>query len=290
MDYNNMAQPNNYYNYGAFNYGVNPAGGMTYGQPMNIPANNLLPEETIKELLANGNGNPQIKFTIEDQRQALCCHRYNGQNMTYPLPNGKVKCKICNAEFNLIEDATNEDIQKATDNIHDLMHTAKMLWLNVPQKMGTEFFSTLMAIDKIPVMFNIASDQFNRYMGTQPLMQQAGYPVNGFGMFNQIIGGPNMMMYQSPQQQAQITGYDMYGNPIYGNPNMMYQNTQQPIPNTNVTMQQAQMTSAAPGVSNGMGYTVPNLTAPPAEPITPSAPVVDNNTNGSAVVTQTLHV
>ena len=260
--------PNNYqYNpyagnmYG-YNYGM-PAYGMAgpvYNQAVKMPEyTNPLGQQKIQELLKNGKGAPSIVITEDDYNQAICTHRNPAnyaEQMLYPIGDGKVKCKICGAEFHLVQDPTQEDVQQCTDNMWDLLNAAKVMWLDVPNKVAAENFQILAVLGKAPQIFSIASNAFNKYGGDQAIAGQAGAP-NGFAQLNMIMGGfngynpaaynpaaYNPVMYQPPMGGMQVPPVD----PTYNNP-----------------MAQ-QMLAAAPGMSNGFG--VMNPTQQPPQQVT----------------------
>lgn len=282
-----VAQPNNYYG----NYNNNPV--MNYGQPVQMPkGTNPLGEATIKKLLQEGNGSPKLAVTQDDVNKAICTHRYNGQSMVYPINGGsKFKCKICGAEFHIVDNASQEDIDKCAENLHDVMHTAKLMWYDVPERTGVELFQTLAVVDKVPEMFKIASNNFRQY-GINNVAYQSG-PVGGFNMLNRIIPpvAPAYGYYNQPMYPQQPYGQQFDPNtgmpiqqPMYGQPQPMGQ----PMYQQQVayqTPQQAAMVANAPGmVNNGFGtYTDPNAMGQPVQQQTPQA-------TKTAEVTETVHV
>ena len=238
------------YNYGVPAYGM---AGQVYNQAVKMPEyTNPLGQQKIQELLKNGKGAPSIKITEDDYNQAICTHRNPAnyaEQMLYPIGDGKVKCKICGAEFHLVEDATSEDVEKCTENLWDIMNTAKVMWLDVPNKVAQENFQVLAVVSKCPQIYSIAAGAFNRYGGDQNVIGQAGVP-NGFAQLNMMMGGFNgyqPMGYQpmgyQPVQQPMMQSVPM--DPTYMNP-----------------MAQ-QMTAAAPGMSNGFGVVNPAQQAQP---------------------------
>lgn len=286
-----VAQPD-YYG----NYNNNPM--MNYGQPIQMPkGTNPLGEATIKKLLAEGNGSPKLAVTQDDVNQAICTHRYNGVTMAYPIDGGKVKCKICGAEFNIVDNASQEDIEKCAENLHDVMHTAKLMWYDVPEQTATELFQTLAVVDKVPDMFKIASNNFRKY-GTNNVAYQSG-PVGGFNMLNRIIG-PTMPGYNYYNQQPMMYGQqpmnyaqpypmapqvDPATNMMVQQPMMNYGQPYQMAPVAYQNPQQAAMTANAPGmVNNGFGtYTDPNAMGQPVQQTPQQATNVTE-------VTETVHV
>lgn len=277
-----------------YGYGMQPQVGPMYPNQGNVNFTNPLGEKVIQELLKNGGGAPKLQITQEDMNQAICTHRYNNQSMLYQLPNGKVKCKICGAEFNLQENLSDEDIQNATDNMWDILQTYKHMWLDVPDQLARDNFQILAVIQQTPTICKIAADHLQKYAGFNPSQQYQN--MNGFAQLNAITGGGMNMGMGYPMMQPQQPGYPAPANYPYS--------TQQPMgypamqPNMMTPMQQ-QMTAAAPGQTNGFGYSQPaQVNVQPTQAVpTPdqqgAAPAANNAqpaTEGGAQVTQTLHV
>lgn len=222
-------------------------------QPMKQPEyTNPLGAARIKELLEKGNGGPKIALTEDDYIKAVCTHRYNGRLELVDMGDGKMRCKICGAEFTPVDEASLDDVKAATTNLMNILHTAKVAWLDVPDKVASEFFQALAVIEKTPDLFKIAMSNFQQYNGYN--IQNTNMPVNGFGIMNQILGpqvpyaapyGQPQQPYGQPQQPYAQAPYapqiDPYGNPIYGGFNPAA----------------SQMQATAPGVSNGFGYNAP---------------------------------
>lgn len=292
-------------------YGMQPMPGVAFtGQTPTFT--NPLGKNTIDQLLREGNGAPKLQITQEDLNQAICTHRLpdTGQLMTYQLPNGKQKCKICGAEFNLVEDASQEDVQQCTDNLHDILHTTKILWMDVPDKIAQDNFQILAVVDQAPLIFSIASDRFQKYVGVNPISQQN--QVNGFAMLNNITG-TGMPMYGNPMMQQPMYAAPQnypYGQPMgFGNYGMNAGMVNQPMMgmqpmNPGMTPMQQTMVQDAPGlVNNGFGYVQQqpgaavnvqpnNVQQAPAQqtPQSTGEQQAPTDNKGGAQVTQQLHV
>jgi hypothetical protein len=180
-------------------YGVQQQPMPVYNQqPMKQPEySNPLGAAKIKELLEKGNGGPKIALTEDDLNRAVCTHRYNNHLETVEIGDGKYRCKICGAEFTPVEEANFDDVRQATQNLLDILHTAKIAWLDLPDKLGLEFFQAMAVIEKTPQLFKIAMDNFAQYSNYQT--QNFNSPTNGFGMVNQILG-PQAYYMGQPQQ------------------------------------------------------------------------------------------
>ena len=190
------------------------------GAPMKLNATNPLGANRINEMLKNGKGAPDIQITQADYDKAICTHRdVNGNSRVIDMGNGKVRCEICGAEFALTDSATIEDIKTATENIHNVLNTAKVMWLDVPDQVAINTFQILAVVDKIPQLYEIATSRLQKYQNVNPMMQNQ-YPVNGFNMLGQMVGptgfgAPVMgMNYGQPMMQQPQGGFDQYGNPI----------------------------------------------------------------------------
>lgn len=262
--------------------------GVVFNTPQ-VAATNPLGDAKIKHLLETGGGAPKLQITEDALNQAICTHRYNNQSMLMEVAGGKQHCKICGAEFNLLEEVDEEAIAVATSNLHDIMHTAKVMWMDCPDQIAKENFQVLAVVDQVPMIFAIAADRFNK-LSTNPL--SATNPTNNaFASFNNIMnpgyqyGAPG---YQVPQQ-----GFAPQGQPVYGQqPAYQMQPQGYPVQQpydqyqgmTQMTPMQQQVVAQAPGVSNGFGYSQP-APAPVANVQQPvQAP------EGAVQVTQTLQV
>jgi len=269
---------NNYYSYGApaYNfpfggYGAQPQAMPMYNtQPMKQPEyTNPLGAAKIKELLEKGNGGPKIALTEEDFYEAICTHRFNNHLEVIEIGDGKLKCKICGAEFTPVENADIEDVKRATENLLNILHTAKLAWLDVPDKVATEFFQAMAVVKKTPELFKIAMSNFAQYTGYQ--VQNVNYPINGFGLMNQILGPQPYTGYVAPYAQPQSF-------------------QQQPVAPYGFNAAAQQMQAAAPGISNGFGYNAPQPLQEVAPPQQPKQDTAQAPANNGETVTTKLHV
>lgn len=266
-------------------YGVQQQAMPVYNsQPVKQPEyTNPLGSAKIKELLSKGNGGPKIALTEEDYWKAICTHRYEGHLQLVDIGEGKMRCKICGAEFTPVDEATIDDVKAATENLMNILHTAKVAWLDVPDKVASEFFQAIAVIDKTPELFKIAMANYNLYNGNS--FQNTNTPVNGFGIMNQILGPQipfnpyQQQQYQQPQQQ-----YAPYQQPVYQGPQVdPYGN------NINYNVAAQQMQTSAPGVTNGFGYNAPQAINSQAVQQPAPAPAAPAQAKGE-VVNRALHV
>ena len=268
-------------NYGMpqVNYGMPAMGGVMYNQnQQQVQMTNPLGARA-GEMLKNGTGQPKLQITQEDYDQAICTHRYNNELQLLDLGNNRVRCKICGAEFEVIDNVTKEDIEKCAENMTNLMHTAKTMWLNSSDQTTQEYFQIIPVIKQAPKIFSIAQDVYNKCMNVNPI-QQNGI-TNGYAVLNNIVGPYGMGMGMAPQ-------YPMYG---YGMPQQPMMNQQTPVqmqPMYQPTQMQSAMTAGAPGLVNtGFGY----VQQPQQAPMVGQAPApAPEKKDETVVVTSQLHV
>lgn len=305
-----------YYNQPMYQQPAMPmmGGAMNYNGNYQMPKfTNPLGDAKIKQMLENGAGAPKLVVTEEDFNQAVCTHRWQGQMQTYDIGDGKVKCRICGAEFHPVDDASDEDIKRATENLHDILHTAKLMWLDVPDQVAMENFQVLAITDQVPKIFSIAADRCKKY-GNFNLASATGN-MNGFGMMQQLMGpmmgGMAQPMMANPMMAQPMMGQPMMGQPgqpMMANPMMGQQQPmmQQPMmgaydPNMAAMAQQQQMmmtpmqqqmtqNATGVGVTNGFGFTQPQQQPAVNTQAVNNAVVTPVDAGQSANVQQTLHV
>lgn len=244
-----------------------PAMAPTYGQVPKMPQfNNPLGQQKINEKLKNGAGLPKITITEDMYDESICTHRNpaTGESTLYPIHDGKHKCRICGAEFHIIDGATEDDVVQCAQNLHDLMHTAKCMWVDVPDNVARDYFQVLAIVDQIPQIYSIACDSMNRYNPNANIIQNPMGNVNGFNAVNAMLGGgygynpyasTPSYAFQQPQPMAMQPMPQQMPQPGY---NVGYDPYQAPM-----TPMQQQMLSGAPGLqSNGFGVTQAPSPAP----------------------------
>lgn len=160
----------------------------------------LTPEE-IKILTKQSQTNGLAISNVEIL-EGKCCHRYNGVSVLEHRGGDTFYCPICKHSFHLLENLTQEQVQEITDTAIDLLQTIKTMYVDVPPKVGQEFFQVMALIEKFPFMYKLASDDINRYGGGNYGMNTSGTP-DGFGMLYSLTG-PGQQYYP-PQYNA--TGY-----------------------------------------------------------------------------------
>lgn len=209
---------------------------------------NPLGPEKVKELLAKGNQAKAITITEQDLNRAICTHREGDKVYLVPTNDGKVRCQICGEEFNIVNDATKEEIELATQNLIDIWNSAKFSNVDMPQKACIEFYTALAYLKKTPDMYRMGMENLDQYYNNNP--QANSYVPNAFDQLSMVFGAPSQsMMYQyGAPVPAQAPG--MMGMPApYPQQQPMMMNApvyQQPYYNTAAQDMQA----AAPGSGN----------------------------------------
>ena len=248
---------------------------MVYNQPIERPqmTQGLDPKE-IAELKKNGNGRGII-ITQEDMYKAYCTHRDNNALECFPTNNpnnpGEVQCRICGAKFTPLDNVSQEQVVAACEDFHNLLHTMKILNVDISPKTCRDIFQILPIVDKTPELYKVSADRFNRYSHPYEYAQQVNPYMTGMNLWNGLVG-PQPMMGQQPMMMGQpMMGMQqpmmqpmMAQQPMMGQPMMQGQPMQmmgQPMMNQQAMM----MTQNAPGVSNGFGVSAPPITVTPTD-------------------------
>jgi hypothetical protein len=212
--------------YGNQGYGQVPYNnGYNYGAMQPPKRSNVLSDEQIATLRQKGVGFT-LALTKEEILRGQCNHLDENGNPSYVTnPDGSTTCTICGHTWRSI-DTTKDKVEEAVQVILDILQTTKIMYVNMPEQASREFFQIIPMIEKIPQLYQVASDNFRSYEGNY-----AGYmngSANPFALFNSAIGNQgyaNMWQYQQVQPQ-------MYQQPVQqmGYPQMQYQQpVQQPV-------------------------------------------------------------
>lgn len=258
--YNNNYQNNNY-------YGAYQNGGVSYPQqqPVNQPVLTqlLTPEEQME--LQKSSPSFHTKLSREEYLRSICTHKSTDNTFALDqLPNGKQRCRVCGAEFNLIPIGTpKEEIEQICFNFNDLIQSIKTYYGNPPKDMK-EFYLINGFTDKIGFLWDIAVKYFDNITKSQNVLQQNGENY-AFGTLANILGpGPMMNPIYYPNQQPvyypQAPQQYYYGTPT-ANPTAPYgaqmppaAMVQQPNANAMYNPQQPQQPMAPMGVQNGTAF------------------------------------
>jgi hypothetical protein len=265
-----------------------------YINPQQIQYSQGLTPQEIAEIKKNGNGQT-MQITKEQMIKARCTHREGNQTRLVPTNNpdapNEVRCTLCGDVFNLLQGVTPQDVANHVADTHDLLSTIKVMYLDLPPKLINEIFQIMPVMDNMKDLYSIAADRASMYYDSQHTW--AGYNntiPNGMNMYNAILAGQAQPMYPPYQQQMPYANVPPQGapqQPFYGQPPVApqgypqqppmqqppfqqppMQQYGQPYPmygQAPMTMQQQQMTAAAPGLTNGFGVTEPPAQA--AQPV-----------------------
>ena len=242
------------------------------GPAVNVPT--WLTKEEIDAL------RPDTKFNIgvseEELRKAMCNHR--DQNGAPALKvndvDGSVTCMICGETFTYHTDLANDDVKSATKVIKDILQSIKVLYFDLPATAGRDYFRVIGFIDKLPKLYEIACNDYKKYMNTNAFTNQI--PQNPLSLFasmtNPGFGVPyaygsfnNPYMQQpygaQPYPAGQPSMAPTYGQPAMspmGNPFYQQQPGQYGYPQQAVVNQPQQTFSLNPqGAAAPQPSTVP---------------------------------
>lgn len=248
--------------------GFAPSG---YGQQQSVPVqktkNALTPEE-IKSLRKNV-GTFSLALTREEVLRGICTHKdENGAETLRENADGSVTCSVCGYTFDPKQNCTEDILQGYVADIVDVLQTIKLLYIDIPAETAREYFQLIPLIEKIPKLFKVASENFNRHENS------LNYRYNGtpstINLYQMLNNGSLNTGYatQMPYQQQ----------PMYNDPMM----AQQPV-GMGMPYQQPQFQQ-----SNGFGY--PGAVPQPQgyQPTTVGFEYTPNQTNINNQPTGTL--
>lgn len=250
--------PNQGFNQGYVNQGFG------YVERPNPKNTQPLTAEQISKLRQDANGF-DWKIDQMDLWRATCTHKEkNGQPALVETSEGSgiYRCTICGATFPMCTH-TVEEVQAAVNTIISMLQTAKSVYLDAPESLITNYFQVIPILEKFPMLWNRALDNYLRYENQQTATIPVYGNYGGFQALNNILAY-NPMNFNNPQ----MGGYPQQGfyNPGY------------PMaPNPGVMPQGAPMSMNMP-MDNPFGYgTAPAAPAagmmPPQQPVAPAAPV-----------------
>lgn len=184
-------QPNQYPYQAGYGYANQPMPKMS--QPLS--------KADINELRSQGSA---FSLSVDpiDLKRSICTHKENGTITLRENGDGSVTCSICGETFELA-DMTEEQVSEAVNIITNLLQSIKTYFLDIPDEMAKQYFQMIPLLKKMPKLFTIAANNFNRY-SVQGLHQPV-YQQTGFNLFNAINGGygmPQQGGYMNPQPQT----------------------------------------------------------------------------------------
>lgn len=241
--------------------------------PVQKPAHgNWLSNDKIS-ILSNAQDAFKLSVSETELLKGQCNHYFsNGSPALVPSADGTgYTCSICGTTFHSHE-FTEDDVKNATQNILDILNTIKVMYLSIDSNAALEFFQILPFIEKIPMLYNIAVNDFKRYEGTSINNNN----ISPFNVLGYMMGMPMMGVgFQQPMYQNQMPGQPMYqpqmpGQPMY-NPQMgaPAQPMYQPQPNM-ATGQPVYTPTPANNPMYGMNTNMP--VQPQSAPATTAAP------------------
>ena len=197
-------------------YQQNRGYGPTYtnNYPQQEQFSQILTQEEINKLRNTGTLY-SLKLTPEELLKSKCMHKLaNGTFTLDHLADGRVRCNVCGAEFDMNELSVDE-VKSVVDAVIEILHRIKTYWLQIPQEVGENYFQIIPLIEKITRLYEISVANFHKLDNGNGLQPQ-GYNA-GFNLMDQAIGGSPMGAYYAPQ------GMNPYGMPQmnpYGMPQM----------------------------------------------------------------------
>lgn len=193
---------------------------MGYVQPNRPQPRNTQPvtAEMSKMVLQNSD-ELSVKISPTEKIKNMCTHKFPGTGQSALLmdqSSDKVFCRVCGESFHLITDVTSE-IFSATEKMIDVLQSAKVLYLDIPEEFAKEYFQILTLLGRTPQLFEKACKNFAQYdqWSSSPMGVNGG--VNSFQQVGAIIGGFNL----GGIPMGGYPGYGMYQQPpvnMYGAP------------------------------------------------------------------------
>lgn len=273
-----------YNNYGQqMYYGNQPqrqAAGNMYGNGTDIPFSQPLTQDEIDALRRNDK-TLSLKVSKTEMDRAICTHKEPNSQRYSVRPaddgTGDLICTICGARFN--PDVI--DIKKVEESVKDIINilqSVKLQYVNIPPATARQYYALIPFIEKLPMMYKISLENFERFSPTAVNNQPVYNSQNMLNAYKNVIGGFNP--YYNP---AMMGGYGY--NTGYQDPNMNN-------PYYNPNMNGGMMNPGMAGYPNNGGMVQPQM--PPyqqygapvnnggdnpfyANGVTPPAPQMNNN-------------
>ena len=156
------------------------------------------------------------------------CNHYNtdGTPAIYPDKDGSggYTCAICGTHFNM-RDFSPEDVKNSVENVLDILNTIKVMYLSVDPTAATDYFQIIPFIEKIPKLYEVATNDFSRYDNADEFTRSGNqnsfnlfYAMNNPGSFGYGYGYnmPQQAPYGMPPQQPMGQPMNPGFNPMYG--------------------------------------------------------------------------
>ena len=194
--------------------------------------NNFLSDEEIKALRQKG---PEFSLglTQDEIIRSGCNHREVGgmkDTLTQDPLTGKYVCTICGEKFNPITDDTEDSVKEITERMVDYLNTIKMMYYDLPASPAREYFQIIPLIKKLPQIYKLAVESFNKHdisQGWKYGNQQPGAVSMFMNMANNVFGqapmyggypqGHPQQPGQAPMYQPQPGAVPYAGTPMMNN-------------------------------------------------------------------------
>lgn len=177
--------------------GIAPAGYNYQANPNPPKFTQTLTKEQIASLRQNGE-KFSLGLTSEEVLRGICFHRdENGNSTLRQNPDGTVTCTICGYTFDPVQDMNEEEAQAAVNGLVDILQTVKLLYLDMPEQPAKEYFQIIPLLEKLPKLFKVASDNFNRHEQWNNFRYN-GSP-NTINLYNMLSNGAVPVAPYQPQ-------------------------------------------------------------------------------------------
>ena len=166
-----------------------------------------LSQEEINELRSLGSVKFNLNLTREEELKCKCFHKENGNIVVKDAGDGYAECPICHERF-YIDPLSYEEVEAAVSKIISILQMTKTYFLDCPDN-AVEYFYSIALISKLPKLYQIAMDNYQKHVHNNPLVYNNQQP-NTFRMYDNIV---------SPSSYYNNVGMGMGMNGY--NPNMV---------------------------------------------------------------------
>ena len=254
-----------------------------------------LSQEEINELRSLGSVKFNLNLTREEELKCKCFHKENGNIVVKDAGDGYAECPICHERF-YIDPLSYEEVEAAVSKIISILQMTKTYFLDCPDN-AVEYFYSIALISKLPKLYQIAMDNYQKHVHNNPLVYNNQQP-NTFRMYDNIVSPSsyynNVGMGMGMGFNPNMNGY---------NPNMMGMNGYNPNMNMNMNGYNPNMGMNGYNPNMGMNGYNPNIVDQPGFITSPNnmtqqatavaaggsmIPSTTNNVVGADTVTGTL--
>ena len=236
-----------------------------------------LSQEEINELRSLGSVKFNLNLTREEELKCKCFHKENGNIVVKDAGDGYAECPICHERF-YIDPLSYEEVEAAVSKIISILQMTKTYFLDCPDN-AVEYFYSIALISKLPKLYQIAMDNYQKHVHNNPLVYNNQQP-NTFRMYDNIV---------SPSSYYNNVGMGMGMNGY--NPNMVM-NGYNPNMGMNGYNPNMGMNGYNPNIVDQPGFiTSPNNMTQQATAVAAGGsmtPSTTNNVVGADTVTGTL--